>query len=49
MALVSAGVGQAWERGRQATQALPGKRWLACPEGKRDMEVATWAIGEPAL
>lgn len=48
MASVSAGAGQAWEGGRQAAQALPGKRWLGCSKGKGDMEVAMWATGEPS-
>lgn len=46
MASVSTGAGQAQEGGRQAAQALPGKRWLGCFEGKGDMEVAMWAVGE---
>lgn len=37
-------LGQARHR-REAAQALARKRWL---EGKGDMEVAMWAVGEPS-
>lgn len=40
VALVSTAAGQAQAGGRQAAQAWPGKRWLVCSEGKRDVEVA---------